>query len=209
MFTSSMTNEELQAVAYHDYLEIPMRVEIAFEQFINNMKLQKGQRRAIHSIIEYKKIRTKSQNIWNICFKYIGYHADGTISNAYFLYIPIYRGDEVYYLFMNIQGSFKVEKFSPHFLQRYKERYIDYNGIDLHGMHPALYYMLNNEDRARAYYVPEKWTEEEMKERCFLLSKQGVSLVKVEGKVLIRSKRMNFYRGLCGGLRSVTKEGRI
>ena len=34
MFTSHMTEDELQAVAYRDFLEIRMKVKIAFEQFI-------------------------------------------------------------------------------------------------------------------------------------------------------------------------------
>ena len=33
MFTSHMTEDELQAVAYRDFLEIRMKVKIAFEQF--------------------------------------------------------------------------------------------------------------------------------------------------------------------------------
>ena len=44
MFTSHMTEDELQAVAYRDFLEIRMKVKIAFEQFINRLRCAEGRR---------------------------------------------------------------------------------------------------------------------------------------------------------------------
>lgn len=184
MFTPYMTEDEIQAIAYRDFLEIRMKVKIAFEQFIQNLKLKQGQRRAIHSLIENKTVRTKSRNVWKVSFMNTGYSPGGLFFNICFLYIPLYRGNEVDYLFMNDLNTFKLERISPHFLQRYKERYTEYNHVNLLGLHPALYYMLNNEDRTQTYYLPEKWTEEELKEKCFLVSKQGLSLIKVHDKML-------------------------
>ena len=61
MFTSHMTEDELQAVAYRDFLEIRMKVKIAFEQFINRLRLRRGEKRVLHSLIEEKNVLTKSK----------------------------------------------------------------------------------------------------------------------------------------------------
>lgn len=150
MFTPSMTDEELLAVAYQDYLEIHMKIRIALEKFVHNLKLNSGQRRAIHSVVETKTIRTKAKNTWNICFMNDTYtmQADERLFANYFIYLPLHRGNNVDFLFMYILPDFKLERLSAHFLQRYKERYLDCNQVNLRGMHPALYYMYKNGDRS-------------------------------------------------------------
>lgn len=187
MITPSMTDEELRAAAYHDFLEIRMRVRIALEQFTHNLKLYSGQRRAIHSLMETKTIRTKARNIWNVCFINDGYcpKMDGNIFVNYFVYLPLHRGEHVDFLFMTILPDFYLQRISSHFLQRYRERYLDYNQINLLGMHPALYYMLKNGDRTEVYYRPTNWTEEELKEKTILISAQGLSVVKFIDKMVV------------------------
>lgn len=187
MFTPSMTDEELLAVAYQDYLEIHMKIRIALEKFVHNLKLNSGQRRAIHSVVETKTIRTKAKNTWNICFMNDTYtmQADERLFANYFIYLPLHRGNNVDFLFMYILPDFKLERLSAHFLQRYKERYLDCNQVNLRGMHPALYYMYKNGDRSQALYVPYNWTEEDLKDKRFLISSQGLSVVKVTGKLIV------------------------
>ena len=127
---------------------------------------------------------TRAKNTWNVNFRYTGYTPDGQINIVCYLYIPLRRENGVDYLFMNDPKCFKVERVSSHFLQRYKERYLDPAGIDLKGVHPAIYFMQNNEDRRQAYYLPKNWTAEELAEKCFLVSRQGLSLIKLRGKTL-------------------------
>lgn len=187
MFTPSMTDEELLAAAYQDYLEIHMKIKIALEKFVHNLKLNSGQRRAIHSVMETKTIRTKAKNTWNICFMNDTYtmQADERFFANYFIYLPLHRGNNVDFLFMYILPDFKLERLSAHFLQRYRERYLDCNQVNLRGMHPALYYMYKNGDRSQALYVPYNWTEEDLKDKRFLISSQGLSVVKVTGKLIV------------------------
>lgn len=187
MFTPSMTDEELLAAAYQDYLEIHMKIKIALEKFVHNLKLNSGQRRAIHSVMETKTIRTKAKNTWNICFMNDTYtmQADERFFANYFIYLPLHRGNNVDFLFMYILPDFKLERLSAHFLQRYRERYLDCNQVNLRGMHPALYYMYKNGDRSQAIYVPNNWTEEDLKDKRFLISSQGLSVVKVTGKLIV------------------------
>lgn len=186
MFTPYMTDEELQAAAYQDFLEIQMKVKLALEKFTHNLKLRSGQRRMIHSVMETHTIRTKARNTWNICFINDTYNPqiDGMFFANYFVYYPLHRGENVDFLFMYIIPDFKLERLSAHFLQRYKERYLDYNQVNLRGMHPALYYMFKNQDRTQATYLPANWTEEDLKEKCFVISSQGLSLIKINGKVV-------------------------
>ncbi|MFS2514288.1 hypothetical protein AAH105_05515 [Parabacteroides distasonis] len=184
MFTPSMTEEEIEQAAYKDYLEIRTRVQIAFERFAQSMRISGKHKRAIHSLSESHTLCTQARNTWNVNFRYTGYTPDGKINIVCYLYIPLRRENGVDYLFMNDPKCFKVERVSSHFLQRYKERYLDPAGIDLKGVHPAIYFMQNNEDRRQAYYLPKNWTDEELAEKCFLVSGQGLSLIKLCGKTL-------------------------
>ena len=179
-----MTEEEIQQAAYKDYLEIRTRVQIAFERFGQSMRISGKHKRAIHSLSESHTLCTRAKNTWNVNFRYTGYTPDGQINIVCYLYIPLRRENGVDYLFMNDPKCFKVERVSSHFLQRYKERYLDPAGIDLKGVHPAIYFMQNNEDRRQAYYLPKNWTDEELAEKCFLVSRQGLSLIKLRGKTL-------------------------
>lgn len=187
MITPSMTDEELQAAAYQDFLEIKMKVQISIEQFGRNLKLSCGQKRFIHSLMETTTIRTKAKNTWNICYVNDNYssQADGDFFVIYFVYLPLHRGENVDFLFMTVMPDFLLQRVSCHFLQRYKERYLDCNKVNLRGMHPALYYMYKNLDRTEAYYQPENWTEDDMKDKKFMISAQGLSVVKFIDKMMI------------------------
>ena len=184
MFTSHMTEDELQAVAYRDFLEIRMKVKIAFEQFINRLRLRRGEKRVLHSLIEEKNVLTKSKNTWHVVFINTSYTAADEFIAGCIVYIPLYRDNAVDYLFINNMEDFVLERLSAHFLTRYKERYLEYNGINLRGIHPAIYYMIYNQDKTLTYYLPEKWTEKEMEEKGFMISKQGLSLVRFDKKLI-------------------------
>lgn len=187
MITPSMTDEELKVAAYQDFLEIKMKAQILLEQFAHNLKLRSGQKRLIHSLMETKTIRTRAKNTWTICLVNDSYCpiTDGDFFVNYFLYLPLHRGDNVDFLFMTVLPDFLLQRISCHFLQRYKERYLDCNQVNLLGMHPALYYMFKNRDRTEVYYRPENWTEDDLKEKTFLISEQGLSVVKYIDKMVV------------------------
>ena len=52
MFTPSMTNEEIEAVAYKDFLEIRGRVEIAKDKFVQRVRCTPPGFWALHSLQE-------------------------------------------------------------------------------------------------------------------------------------------------------------
>ena len=56
MFTPSMTNEEIEAVAYKDFLEIRGRVEIAKDKFVQRVRCTPPGFWALHSLQETHRI---------------------------------------------------------------------------------------------------------------------------------------------------------
>lgn len=187
MITPYMTDEELRAAAYQDFLEIKMKVKIALEQFAHNLQVKAGQKRMIHSLMQTKTIRTKAKNTWNVCFINDNCCAqmDKRIFIGCLIYLPLHRGEHVEFLFMNIAPDFLLQRLSSHFLQRYKERYLNCNQVNQLGMHPALYYIYKNDGRTEINYLPTNWTEEDLKEKTILISAQGLSVVKVIDKMIV------------------------
>lgn len=178
-----MTNEELQKAAYKDFLEIRTRIRLAFDRFIGNLRLSRQQKRAIHSLEESYTLRTRANNTWYVIFRYLSYTPNEEVRCAYVVYTPLRRENGVDYLFWSSMSSFWLERISSHFIQRYKERYLEPKGIDLKGMNPAFYFLLHNNGRRRTNYLPKDWTEEDLAEKCFYISPQGLSLVKENDKI--------------------------
>lgn len=172
-----MTEEELERAAYKDYLEIRTNISLALGRFTKDMKLRAGQRRAIHSLREEHVVRTRAMNEWIVSFRYLDYVSDHSINCAYMVYTTLRRESGTDYLFMCDLNRFRLERICPHFIQRYRERYLDVKGVDLKGDHPAVYYMLHNYDRRLAFYLPKDWTEDQLLERAFFVSSQGMSLI--------------------------------
>ena len=68
MFTPSMTNEEIEAVAYKDFLEIRGRVEIAKDKFVQRVRCTPPGFWALHSLQETHTLQTRSKNTWTVYF---------------------------------------------------------------------------------------------------------------------------------------------
>lgn len=181
MFLPTMTDEELERAAYKDFLEIRTNVLLSLNRFIHNLKLARGQRRAVHSLREEHVVRTRAKNEWTVSFRYLNYQADDSFRCAFLIYTTLRRENGTDYLFICDLDRFKFERICPHFVQRYRERYLDIKEIDLKGDHPAIYYMLSNNDRHLAFYLPKDWTEDQLMERAFLVSEQGMSLIYPKG----------------------------
>ena len=158
MFTPSMTNEEIEAVAYKDFLEIRGRVEIAKDKFVQRVRCTPPGFWALHSLQETHTLQTRSKNTWTVYF---------------------------YYLYTTPAGAVKVSSmiYSSRFSRQYEERYIDPNQIQLNGLLPAIYFMRTAGDRKIAPYTPDTWTEEEKKDKYLFVSEQGTMEAKLEGRV--------------------------
>lgn len=184
MFIDTMTEEEVMNAAYADYKEMRMRILLAYERFRKNLQLKPGQVRAVHSVVETNTFRTKARNTWSVMFVMDSYsNISNTIRTGCIVYIEFPRKTGKDYLFFNFNNQdFRLEWLSAHFLMRYRERYLDYKGINAQGKNIALLYMRGNQDRTQTFYQPLTWTQEDMKDRCFFISAQGLSVLRVVDK---------------------------
>lgn len=178
MFLSSMTSEELKAEAYKDFLEMKEKIRFAFSNF--RKKLNRSNARSfMHSVIETKTYRTRNHNTWTIRFQDCGHTPAGNMIACHMVYTTfITKDNRTNYLFMSNLDDFILEVITAHFLQRYKERYLEPHGIDLRGMPMPVYFLLKNEDKRLTYFEPEGWKEADIKDKSFWISNQGLIVSK-------------------------------
>ena len=168
MFTPSMTNEEIEAVAYKDFLEIRGRVEIAKDKFVQRVRCTPPGFWALHSLQETHTLQTRSKNTWTVYFYYLYTTPAGAVKVSSMIYTSLPGDEGTDYLFMNNLDRFRLERVSSRFSRQYEERYIDPNQIQLNGLLPAIYFMRTAGDRKIAPYTPDTWTEEEKKDKYLL-----------------------------------------
>ena len=70
MFTPSMTNEEIEAVAYKDFLEIRGRVEIAKDKFVQRVRCTPRDL-GLAFLAGDTYPSTRSKNTWTVYFYYL------------------------------------------------------------------------------------------------------------------------------------------
>lgn len=181
-----MTKEEIQHEALLDFLEMKVKMEIAFGDFQKKYNRVSEEQHVLHSIVETKTIRTRRRNTWNIRF-HIRYHKpnEGPMVGGMMAYIPLHRGDETDFLFLKGTSDFLPELVSAHFMQRYKERYLDPHKINTMGMPPAVYFQRCNNDMRPTDYYPENWDDAEKSGREVWLSNQGLFVTKRFDKMLV------------------------
>lgn len=86
MFTPSMTNEEIEAVAYKDFLEIRGRVEIAKDKFVQRVRCTPPGFWALHSLQETHTLQTRSKNTWTVYFYYLYTTPAGAVKVSSMIY---------------------------------------------------------------------------------------------------------------------------
>lgn len=185
MFTPYMTKAELQREAYLDYLELRPRVRLAFGQFRYDQQAKNIAHPLMHSIVSTKAVSTKRGNTWKVMF-YARYHMQNHVMVAgHLIYIPFYRkGEQVDYIFLRapLEG-FAPEVVTAHFLQRYKERYLEPNKVNIKGMPPAVYFQRSTDDMRPTDFVPDNWTPEDMENKMIWISDQGLFVTSFEDKL--------------------------
>lgn len=201
MFTSTMTNAELQQEAYLDFLELKGPVRIAFSNFRWQVNASGKKRYYIHNITQTKTYRTKRNNTWQIEFHSNYYTRENTMIGGYVIYIPLHRGEHTDFIFFRKIEDFYPEKVTAHFVQRYKERYLEPNKINLKGMTPALYFQRNSDDMRPTDFYPENWSEEDKENKMIWLSDQGLVVTHMEDKMRIYitfldQENLSYYKAM-------------
>lgn len=176
MFTHTMTRKEIYEEAKHDYYELKSRFDIETEIFFRQYgsSINKYQQRILGSLSKQRVFRSSRHNSWTMQMYVHGY-SKNTIKASTTAYTPLQRSDgSVEYLFISLKDTFFVELITTHFIQRYKERYLEPNKVNLQGMNPALYYLSSNMEYRQTYFIPNNWTEEDMENKAIYQIPQGL-----------------------------------
>lgn len=185
MFTSHMSDKEILAEGKRDFLEMIGRVRISFDQFIKKHR-RVGGMSMMHSVVESKTYRTRQYNVWTIQFKCVQHKSNGDAVVAISIYAQLPCGNRTDYIFLRLLDRCLLERFTSHFLQRYKERFLIPRNIQMEGVRAASYYLQHNEDRQLAdYYCRKSMSSQEIidkdiDKKNFWISNQGITVSKYE-----------------------------
>ena len=105
-----MTNEEIEAVAYKDFLEIRGRVEIAKDKFVQRVRCTPPGFWALHSLQETHTLQTRSKNTWTVYFYYLYTTPAGAVKVSSMIYTSLPGDEGTDYLFMNNLDRFRLER---------------------------------------------------------------------------------------------------
>lgn len=184
MFISTMSDAEIQQEARKDFLELSTQVQIAIDRFMrrhcdlvakspyqfNNKPVS-----LIKKSVENRKWKTRRHNTWTSCFRFTNETTETALAVQWFLYTPIYRTNGTEYIFQSSLKTPVAERFTMHFIERYKERYLKPHNIDT-GTTPApLYFQIHNSHCILGkYYKPSDIDIAEGKHKRFWIAPQGI-----------------------------------
>ena len=183
MFIPTMTDAEILQEAKKDFLEIGTPIKIAFERFIrlhrdllnkSEMRFNGSKVSLINKNVETKKWKTRRNNTWTARFGYANRGQNSILMQCH-IYTAVRRERGTEYIFLNSPISFMAERFTMHFIERYKERYLVPNNIDIGAMPPPLYFQLHNLDCILGrYYKTTDIGVEESRYKKFWIAPQGI-----------------------------------
>lgn len=137
MYLTSMTHEELYAEVRKDLIEISTKINM----FMDRVRKKTKSMMPFPVPTQRMTIITTRKNVWTVVGKYNSF-MQGVGFQAY---APIIGTSNNGYIQMT---SFKsrdiVMHYTAHFMQRYKERYIDHYQIDCKGENLFEYFVYNN-----------------------------------------------------------------
>ena len=139
MYLTSMSREELYAEAHKDLIAISTKANM----FIDKVRKKATMMSPFPMAPQRMTITTTRRNVWTIEGRYNSYmHA-----LAFQAYAPVIgTSSNGYIQITGFKSSNIVMHYTAHFMQRYKERYIDHYQIDLKGKSLIDYFVYNNPD---------------------------------------------------------------
>lgn len=181
MFTPSMTREEIVAEAKQDFNQLKAFMQVELNAFGRRYNRKYNNSCIMGSIVHTRTFKTRRHNTWTF-FLYIRDYAATRMHAVGCIYIQLNKYDGTSeYLILDLATECLPNLITTHFLQRYKERYLEPNHVKLGGISPALYFFCLGGERKMSNYTPKNWTEEDMEQRFVLISPQGLIVVADEG----------------------------
>lgn len=137
MYLTSMNREELYAEAHKDLIVISTKANM----FIDSVRKKAKSMHPFPVATQHMTITTSRKNVWTLEGRYDSYMKALTFQ----AYAPIIGASSNGYLqITGFKSSDMVLHYTAHFMQRYKERYIDHYQIDLRGKSLYEYFVHNN-----------------------------------------------------------------
>lgn len=184
MFIPTMSDAEIQQEARKDFFELSTKVQLAADRFMrincdltNKSRYQHNDRpiSLISKTVENRKWKTRRHNIWTSCFRFKNGIVGANLEMICFLYTPVYRANGTEYIF---QGSTKdpiAERFTMHFIERYKERHLKPRNINIGAMPVPLYFQIHNPNCILGrYYKTSDIDIAEGKHKRFWIAPEGI-----------------------------------
>ena len=139
MYLTSMSQEELYAEAHKDFIAISTPMNM----FIDKVRKKAAMTRPFPVAPQRMTITTTRRNVWTREGRYNSYmHALG-----FQAYAPVIGASSNGYIqITGLKSSNIIMHYTAHFMQRYKERYVDHYQIDLKGESLYNYFTHNNPD---------------------------------------------------------------
>ena len=120
MFVSSMSSEELCAEAMKDFSILQTKIDL----FMDRCGKRYRQEHFIGRFIKRMVVTTKRNNSWTIAFLALN---EGF---TFLIYAPITGQETCGYIALSSNRNPLVLEYTPHFMQRYRERYLKYYNLD-------------------------------------------------------------------------------
>lgn len=186
MFTSTMNEAELYKEAKKDFFELSTKIKIALERFgkrqcdmLNNSNytINDIPSSLIKKRVEKMKWRTRRNNTWNTYFRFHFQLTGIAPTMEYFVYTPVYRTTGTEYLFIYNLSSPLIERFTLHFIERYKERCLVPKNIELGSTPAPLHFRLHNGEEdcfPGVYYKNSALDLEENGYKRFWIAPEGI-----------------------------------
>ena len=184
MFLPTMNNAEIYKEARKDFFELSTKVSMAIDRYnhkycnlANNSPIRINDMPAtmISRSVEKRQWPTRRNNTWTSYFRFRNEIAGNQMTMECYLYTAIRRTSGTEYIFLGDFNTPLAERFTLHFIERYKERHLNPRNIDLGAMPAPLYFQLHNPNCIMGRYY--KATDLDIKEGAhhkFWIAPEGI-----------------------------------
>ena len=180
MLISTMTADEIYKELKEEYWELRnIMINIA-EKCIRDHKTLKNRHHFIPPTGSKKTYMTrKNKNNWTIEWHIISYSKNQDLSVLFLSYTTyVDRAGKTHYALLGTPNQFFPMLMSSHFLQRYRERYLDLHHINTGGMSPQAYFFMKNRRAQLVSYYPKNWTAEDKENKSVYYCTHGLYVLR-------------------------------
>lgn len=184
MFISTMSDAEIQQEARRDFFELSTPVQIALDRFrransdlisSSYMHYNDTPINLIKKSAQSRKWKTRRHNTWTSYFRFLKESAIADSDIQWYLYTLIHRANGREYIFQSNLKKPVAERFTMHFIERYKERHLKANNIEIGAMPVPLYFLTHNPNCFMGkYYKNSDIDIDEGKHKKFWIAPEGI-----------------------------------